>query len=118
MNLPVEILNHIFSFRPTHPIAKIIRNIDVVNYFYDEIQFNVDRYDICLYRGHIKNVIPHDAKNPIVRAIRKDINKWNRNKYNRSNKFSYFYFKTHYKRINIIRDNFDKKYNIVYDYEF
>ena len=54
----------------------------------------------------------------ILRAIRKDINKWNRNTYNRSNKFSHFYFKTHYKRIYFIREKFDKKYNIAYDYDF
>ena len=129
MNIPEEIINNILSFRPTHPIAKIIRNmVDnllisengniSVAYFYQEIQFYADRHDICLYRGHIKNVIPHDAKHPIVRVIRKDINKWNRNTYNRSNKFSHFYFKTHYKRFNLIRENFDKKYNIAYDYDF
>jgi hypothetical protein len=38
MNFPIEILNHILSFRPTHPTAKIINNINRIMFHQYDVQ--------------------------------------------------------------------------------
>ena len=102
MNIPEELINHILSFRPKHPNAISIERDYVLckcGYYNEKI----------IYRGSKIKVIPHDARHPLIRAIRKDINKWNKN---RTERFEYFYFRENYKRINLIREKFNKKYNI------
>ncbi len=81
-NLPMELVNHILSFRPTHPTAqimkpyinKVIENTDKFGdlfliYVYDEYYMMFDRWrDIQKREWYMKDYIKYDGVNECIQC--------------------------------------------------